>query len=254
MNPPLISVVLPFFNSEKTILRSVKSVYDQVGNFSIQLIAIDDGSTDNSCSIVSEFLRLQTKIQYKLLTHSVNRGVGYARSKGINNASGEYIAFLDADDYWMKFKLWLQLSCFSTYNDDNVIIFSSYLREKDGKVLRAMKFVKSRDMRYINRIPMSSSFSSRTLIQKIEYPKQRTRNDYIFWHRLILEHHAYAVNPSNDTPLFVYGKGNGISSNKIKLIRSQFRMYREEFNYNLFQAFFGIVLNIMRAINCKLFP
>src|SRR5690554_4373775 len=108
---PLISVVIPVYNAEKTIQKTLQSVIDQTfDNFEIFLI--DDGSTDSSKELIEEFMSVhpKTKIFY---FHQENKGASAARNVGLKRATGEYIALLDSDDVWHKDKISLQLKAFS---------------------------------------------------------------------------------------------------------------------------------------------
>jgi len=90
-----ISVVIPFYNVADYILGTLESVVNQ--NFkNYELILINDGSTDDSLSIVNEFLKY-TDIPYRIYSQG-NKGVSAARNEGIKKSRGEYILFLDADD------------------------------------------------------------------------------------------------------------------------------------------------------------
>ncbi|WP_419675999.1 glycosyltransferase family 2 protein [Aliarcobacter butzleri] len=94
MNVSGISVVIPLFNKEKFILRTINSVLNQtIHNF--EIVIVDDGSTDKSASIVKSL-----KDQRIKLISQDNSGVSIARNNGVNQAKYEYIAFLDADDEW----------------------------------------------------------------------------------------------------------------------------------------------------------
>lgn len=102
----LISIVMPAFNAEKTIKESIQSVLQQSYN-NWELIVIDDGSKDNTSSIVKEFQKKDSRI--KLLVLSVNKGLPNARNEGCKSALGVFIAFLDSDDLWTSDKLAVQL-------------------------------------------------------------------------------------------------------------------------------------------------
>ena len=98
MNKPLVSVVIPTFNRAKVIERAVNSVLEQ--NFQdFECIVIDDGSTDETESVLQEFAN---KIK---VIKTENRGVSAARNLGAVESKGIFIAFLDSDDEWKKDKL-----------------------------------------------------------------------------------------------------------------------------------------------------
>ncbi len=106
---PLVSIVIPTFNSAKTLPRAILSVLAQRA-LSWELIVIDDGSTDNTREAVQQhLLRLGDRMLYHRQPQS---GSSVARNKGIDLARGEYIAFLDADDEFVPSKLLRQLELF----------------------------------------------------------------------------------------------------------------------------------------------
>lgn len=91
---PKFSVVIPLYNKEEDIKRTVMSVLAQYFS-DFEVVIIDDGSTDNSLAIVKKFNDPRISVISKK-----NEGVSIARNFGVENAKSEYIAFLDADDYW----------------------------------------------------------------------------------------------------------------------------------------------------------
>lgn len=100
----MISVVIPLYNKERSIVSTIESVLSQT-NKDWELIIVDDGSTDNSLNIVKEFIeRIDNRWisdRFKILSQE-NAGVSAARNRGIMEAKGEYVAFLDGDDLWDK--------------------------------------------------------------------------------------------------------------------------------------------------------
>lgn len=124
----LVSIVMPLYNAERYLSETLASVLAQTyPNW--ELIVVDDGSTDSSCSIVSRLSNEDGRI--RLVHNSVNRGVAKTRNQGVREARGRYLAFLDADDVWMPDKLEKQLS----YMSENgcTMCFTSYETiESDG--------------------------------------------------------------------------------------------------------------------------
>ena len=89
---PKISVIIPVYNGEKTVMRSARSVLEQTFT-DFEVIIVNDGSTDNTAEILQEIHDSRIKV-----ITARNGGQGYARNIGIDEAKGEYLAFLDADD------------------------------------------------------------------------------------------------------------------------------------------------------------
>lgn len=98
-NNSLISIIVPVYNVEKYIKRCVKSIMEQTYS-NIEIILINDGSTDRSCEICHELEKEDERI--RLIIKEKNEGVSSARNAGLKAAKGEYIAFIDSDDYVSK--------------------------------------------------------------------------------------------------------------------------------------------------------
>lgn len=103
MNQPVISVIIPAYNAEKTIKRTIESVLNQTFS-DFEIIVVNDGSQDATVEIASSF----SDSRIKIFSYP-NAGAAIGRNRGFSNAFGEFIAFLDADDLWTSDKLEAQL-------------------------------------------------------------------------------------------------------------------------------------------------
>ena len=92
---PKVSIIIPVYNVEKYIDRCMKSVLEQSLS-DIEIILINDGSTDNCPTICDNYAKKDSRIK---VIHKENQGLGFARNSGLDIATGKYIAFLDSDDY-----------------------------------------------------------------------------------------------------------------------------------------------------------
>ncbi len=104
---PLVSVIIPNFNYAKYLRQSIESVLNQTYE-NIELIVVDDGSTDDSVEILRNYSGCLRLIEQK------NSGVSVARNTGLEFANGDYICFLDSDDSWEPHKIMMQISKFSS--------------------------------------------------------------------------------------------------------------------------------------------
>ncbi len=96
----LISIVIPVYKVEEYIERCIQSVISQDYQGDLECLLIDDCTPDNSCAIIGNILdKYDGPIKFRLLHHEKNRGLSAARNTGIDNAQGDYIYFLDSDDY-----------------------------------------------------------------------------------------------------------------------------------------------------------
>lgn len=126
------SIVVPFYNVEKYIDRCLDSIIDQVyQNF--EVIVVNDGSTDNSCEIVNRYVeRYSNKIK---LINQQNSGLGAARNTGIKQATGEYLVFVDSDDYLDKSMLYV-LNKYIEENTYDILIFNSFYASENGRIIK----------------------------------------------------------------------------------------------------------------------
>lgn len=106
---PLISIIIPVYNSENAINRCIDSIMSQVFQ-DWELLLIDDGCTDKSGEICDEYASKDRRIR---VFHKENGGVCSARNVGLDNAKGEWITFCDSDDFvypnWLKIMLIIYL-------------------------------------------------------------------------------------------------------------------------------------------------
>lgn len=143
---PLVTVVVPAFNAARTIERTLRSALGQTYE-KLEVIVVNDGSTDETASIVRRFMRADGRVQ---LLQQDNSGLAEARNAGIRSAAGDFIAPLDADDLWHPEKIERQMrvmhrmgaACGLVYgdslevNDDDQIIYTTRQALPDGDVLR----------------------------------------------------------------------------------------------------------------------
>lgn len=125
MKPPLVSIIMPAYNAEKYISESIMSVIDQSYDH-WELMIIDDGSKDATADKIQVLVAKDDRIKY---IFQENGGQGKARNRGLLEAKGYYIAFLDADDLWVKEKLSTQVKALQ-HDQDIALLFSSALAFK----------------------------------------------------------------------------------------------------------------------------
>ena len=126
-----LSVVIPVFNSEKTLERCLNSILNQTYS-DWEVIAIDDGSTDESYSILTNY-NLKDQ-RFKILKQS-NHGPGFTRNKGIEMSTGDYIVFVDSDDY-IDNVYFEKVVNEATSNDSDVIFIDVILEDINGGIIR----------------------------------------------------------------------------------------------------------------------
>ena len=115
MSKPLVSVIIPTFNRGYCLEESIRSVLEQ-SFIDFELVVVDDGSTDNTSELVRRFpavklIRLEEK----------NRGVSFARNRGVVEAQGDWVGFLDSDDLWEQGKLATQVKWIERHPDLQIV-------------------------------------------------------------------------------------------------------------------------------------
>lgn len=130
MTKALISIIVPVFNVEKYLSQCINSILNQTYS-EIELILIDDGSTDKSAEICDYYKELDKRVQ---VIHQANNGVSKARNNGIINSRGEFIMFVDSDDWIELNSCEILLNCALKNQAD--IIMGGYIREFKNKSLK----------------------------------------------------------------------------------------------------------------------
>lgn len=125
-----VSVIIPTYNREKTILRALQSVLDQT-YANIEVLVIDDGSTDSTAEIVNSIS--DERVKYIVLEK--NGGPAGARNVGVQMASGEWIAFQDSDDCWHKDKLEVQMAYAKEHPEYSMIYCMYNVNFEDGRTV-----------------------------------------------------------------------------------------------------------------------
>ena len=128
MSNPKISVIVPVYNVEKYLSECLDSIVNQTLK-DIEIICLNDGSTDNSLSILKEYASKDTRI---ILIDKENEGLGYTRKVGLDNATGKYILFCDSDDFYYELTAFEELYNYIEKVKVDVVIFESikYSRNK----------------------------------------------------------------------------------------------------------------------------
>ena len=129
---PLISVIIPVYNGERYIVQAVESAIGQTFT-DLEIIVIDDGSTDNTHQVLQPYL---DKIHY---IYQENQGAAIARNRACQLAKGEFLAFLDADDYFLPEKLEKQLAFFDIDPALDMVQTGWFIVDEKGKNISAIK-------------------------------------------------------------------------------------------------------------------
>jgi len=250
-----ISVIIPCYNSKNYICDAIESVFMQKGSFDIELIVIDDASTDNSLKIIKNCFKdfssqdIYSNCDCKLIVNSSNFGVAYSRNKGIELASGNYVAFLDSDDIYSPYKLQKQLNLMK---DKDAIISCTARELVDENGVSKNNFIKVpteihyKDLLKTNRICCSSVLIKSEIIKNFKFEHDEFHEDYYLWLRILKEHQvAYGINlPLLKSRMTTEGK----SRNKLKSSIMHYNVYKL-IGLNIFQSIYFFVFYIFFGLS-----
>lgn len=222
---PLISIVMPAYNAEKTIREAIESVIAQTYQ-NWELIVVDDCSTDSTNNLLQCLLETDTRI--KVFHNACNYGVSETRNNGVKQSSGDWIAFLDSDDMWKKEKLQKQINLLKQKTNGDIIFTGSAFVDNTGKsntfILKVPDEISYCELLKQNLISCSSALVKKEWL--IRYPMKHDdmHEDYAVWLQILKSGgHAYGVNE----PLLVYRLSkNSKSGNKRKAAYMTYRVYR----------------------------
>ena len=248
MKEKLISVIIPTYNRERTIQRAINSVLNQSYK-DIELIIVDDCSTDKTCEIVNKYK--DERIKYFKLEK--NYGACYARNYGVNKASGKYIAFQDSDDEWSDNKLEIQLKNMIKNNSD--IDFCEY-EKYDG--ISCTKFPKPKEKKNIEKYGIEKALRYGNFIStQLILLKRECFEYYMFdnslprlqdYDLILVLSSKFSISFTKISLVKVYVQNDSISQSPEKLQKAINIMLTKKYNWDkiLFSQ-----LYVLLASNCK---
>lgn len=224
MTQELVSIITPNFNNQNTIGLTIQSVVDQsYSNW--EMLIVDDCSSDKSIEEINTWCQKDSRI--KLIKRGWNAGPAVTRNRGISEAKGRYIAFLDADDTWYPHKLETQIKFMQELNAP--FSYASYRRvDESGKQIGMVKVPKTityDELLDTCKIGCLTACYDRQVLGTVYMPNIAKRQDFGLWLRLLGKTpKAFGI----EECLGDYRVArNSVSSNKIVAAKYQWRVYRE---------------------------
>lgn len=225
----VISVIIPVYNGENTLLQALQSVVQQA--LSVEIVVVDDCSTDHTKDIVEDFrqqcLKETPEVQVLYIKNQSNLGVAQSRMAGVAQSKGQWIAFLDADDYWMPGKLKAQ---FSAVTKSGAVLCCTSRQlvtpwgEDTNRIIPVKEHITYKDLLFHNSIVCSSVLVKREAIMANPMSHDDSHEDYISWLKILKQYgEAIGINK----PYCCYRlSSNSKSGNKLKSAQMTFKVYR----------------------------
>jgi teichuronic acid biosynthesis glycosyltransferase TuaG len=245
----LVSIITPTYNAANYIRDTIFSVQLQTHR-NWEMIIVDDCSTDDTQSIVAEIAKNDNRV--RLISLANNGGSAVARNKGLDCSTGDFLAFLDADDLWLPEKLQKQLDFMKLTN--SVFCFTAYeLIDTKGNLLdKVIDTHGPPSVDYMDMLKKRATLGCSTVmldwnqLSKYRMPLIRTGQDYGLWLRILKGgNNAYCLQEILTQYRIVPGS---ISRNKFKKSLRQWQIYREIENLPFLQSFWFFLHYAFRAI------
>lgn len=209
----MVSVIIPTYNRAKLIKRAIQSVLNQTYK-EVEIIVIDDGSTDNTEQIINNF----SCRNLKYIKLEKNCGACKARNVGIANASGEFISFLDSDDEWDPYKLEYQLN-FLKQKNASVVVCNYYYIKNNNKILRISSkhndIITYNELLYENCITTGAILATKSVFEENNFDLKMPR--YQDWDIVLRISQKNVIYFLNIPLLFQYFQDNSITNVTSKL-------------------------------------
>lgn len=272
----MVSVIIPCYNSQNYIEQALESVLEQ--QVSKEIIIIDDKSKDDTVKCIVDYINkhflierydkkseaytrrfsnlkmlfcaklIEESCNIYILSNTKNRGAAYSRNKGVRVARGEYVAFLDADDWWEENKLSKQLALMEKTGSylcttDRELVFTD--DEPSGAVIKSPETITFKKLLKSNWINCSAVLVKREAVLGFGMKPGKLHEDYLCWLSVV---HDYGPAVNIPEPLLKYRvRLNSKSGNKFRSMRLSYNTYRE-FGYSGYIAALLTIRNICFGI------
>jgi teichuronic acid biosynthesis glycosyltransferase TuaG len=244
---PAISIITPAYNAQQWLPRLAESVLAQTFR-DCEWIIVDDCSTDHTAEIGRSFALNDSRVRLNTLTE--NLGVANARNVGLRMAVGDYICFVDTDDFWHREKLETQYR-FMTKRGERLTCMDYQRVSENGRLLSRVSppaVSTFTSMLMSNRIGNLTGMVRRSDTTDVEF-KRVGHEDYLFWLELVRKIGHVARVPSEEPLCFYTVRDSSISANKLTTARWQWSIYRSILQLGLIESlwyFCGYVVLALR--------
>lgn len=195
MTKPIVSVIIPCYNAEKNLVQCIDSIRSQTLN-QIEIICVDDGSADATLDILHDYQERDSRIR---VIQQENAGAGAARNVGLDRASGEYLSFLDADDFFETDMLEKAVAAAETWQADYVVFRADRYYSSEDRYEEIPWSLRSSDL------PPYMPFSYRQLTDNVFLSFVGWAWDKLFRRSFVQEHHLrFQEQRTTNDMLFVF--------------------------------------------------
>ena len=245
----LVSIIVPVYNTERFIRETMDCVLAQTWQ-EWELLLVEDGSTDGTVALIERYIEETGEHRIRLIRQPENMGAARARNRGLKEARGRYIAYLDADDLWVPEKLELQLKFMA--EKEAAFSFTGYEFADEhgkgtGKVVRVPE-----TLCYRQALSNTTIFTTTVMFDTERIPKEllempviKSEDTALWWKVLRNGYTAYGL----DENLVRYRRaGKSLSSNKLEALRRIWNLYRQAEGMNVLSSAWHFCFWAVRAV------
>lgn len=244
-----VSIIVPVYNAALYIKKTMDSVRGQT-YAGWELLLVEDGSGDDSAQIIERYVEETGERRIRLIRQPGNRGAAAARNRGVREARGRFLAYLDADDLWEPRKLERQLAFME--RTDAGFSFTGYEFADEagagtGKVVRVPeKLVYREALKNTTIFTSTVMFDTQKIPSKLlEMPAVKSEDTALWWKLLRQGYTAYGL----DENLVRYRRaGRTLSSNKLEAVRRIWNLYRRSEGLGIWRSAYYFCFWAVRAV------
>lgn len=249
----LISIIVPVYNVEKYIRETIACVEAQTYPH-WELLLVEDGSRDSTPDIIAAYMEESGDSRIRLIRQPSNMGAARARNRGLSEARGRYIAYLDADDLWMPGKLERELAFLR--EKDAAFVFTGYeFADEQGRGTGKVVHV-PQTLSYRQALSNTTIFTTTVMFDLLRIPREQLEmpvvksEDTALWFRVLRSGYtAYGL----DENLVRYRRaGRSLSSNKLEAMRRIWNLYRREEGLGLCTSAYHFLFWAVRAVRRRM--
>lgn len=249
----LISIIVPVYNVKKFIIETMDCVRSQTyGHW--ELLLVEDGSTDGTPEVIQEYMERTQDTRIRLIRQPSNMGAARARNRGVKEAEGRYIAYLDADDLWMPSKLERELAFLREKRAAFVFTGYEFADEQGqgtGKVVRVPETIT-----YKEALKNTTIFTTTVMFDTDKIPKEllmmpvmKSEDTALWWKILRNGYTACGL----DENLAKYRRaGKSLSSNKLEALRRIWNLYRKAEGMSVINSAYHFCFWAVRAVKRRI--
>lgn len=248
-----VSIVVPVYHAENYIRETMDSVRAQTYK-DWELLLVVDGREDPTIDVIEHYMKEKQEARIRLLIQESNKGAALARNRGVQEAKGRYIAYLDADDLWKPEKLTRELAFLE--KEQAAFVFTGYEFADEsavglGKVVQVPK-----KLTYKEALKNTTIFTSTVLFDTekipkamLEMPNMRSEDTALWWKVLRNGYDAYGL---NENLVYYRRPAKSLSSNKLIAIQRIWNLYRKaerlSIPYSCYNFCFWAVRAVLRRV------